>query len=109
MKQVLGRLSVRAAASCWPDTKLPRACNPPCGPAGPSLGEARVRSSPEDVQFRRRTREWLTENLTARGVLAAGDDGRSAYELSHHAAWWAGRRRHRDHRAPGGRADRGAG
>src|SRR5215472_16533193 len=64
-KQVLGRLGLRAAASCWPDTKLPRACNPPCGPAGPSLGGA-VRSAPEDEQFRRRIREWLSDNLTGR-------------------------------------------
>jgi len=47
-KQVLGRLSLRVgrlslrAVASWPDTKLPRACNPPCGPAGPFVADARV-------------------------------------------------------------------
>src|SRR6516225_10613564 len=88
-KQVLGRLSLRAVAIRWPDTKLPRACNPPCGPAGPVAGEARVRSSPEDEQFRRRIREWLTDNLTGRfaALHGAGGPGREHEAHAERLAW----------------------
>src|SRR5215469_12556108 len=73
-KQVLGRLWLRAAASLWPGTKLPRACNPPCGPAG-LVCWGRRGYGPADDKFRCRIREWLTDNLTGRFAVLLGAGG----------------------------------
>jgi hypothetical protein len=52
-----------------------------------------VRSSPEDEQFRRRIREWLTENLTGSFavLLGAGGPGREHEAHAERLAWtWPG-------------------
>jgi len=48
-----------------------------------------VRSSPEDEQFRRRIREWLTDNLTGRfaALLGAGGPGREHEAHADRLAW----------------------
>jgi acyl-CoA dehydrogenase len=48
-----------------------------------------VRSSPEDEQFRRRIREWLTENLTGRfaALRGAGGPGRGHEAHAERVAW----------------------
>jgi len=54
--------------------EAPAGLQPPLRARGSVAGEARVRSSPEDEQFRRRIREWLTENLTRRFAELAGQE-----------------------------------
>jgi len=48
-----------------------------------------VRSSPEDEQFRRRIREWLTDNLTGRfaALVGAGGPGREHEAHAERMAW----------------------
>jgi alkylation response protein AidB-like acyl-CoA dehydrogenase len=48
-----------------------------------------VRSSPEDEQFRRRIRRWLTDNLTGRfaALLGAGGPGREHEAHAERVAW----------------------
>ena len=46
-----------------------------------------MRSSPEDEQFRRRIREWLTGSLTGRFAALLGAGGREHEAHAERAAW----------------------
>src|SRR5215467_5701456 len=87
-KQMLGRLSLRARDSRWPDTVLPRARLPPAGPRIRSQG-GRVQLSPEDERFRDRLRRWLAGSLTGRfaALRGAGGPGREHEAHAERLAW----------------------
>ena len=85
-KQVLGRVSLRAAAIAGQTRVLPRACTPP-RPAGPAQGGTGLQFSPQDEEFRRRVREWLAANVHRRSPSCAAPAAPAASTRRSPSGW----------------------